>query len=109
MAVTYTTTHAGHTATRKSAGHTEQQYHFAVWCADKGQSNWTCEAYASRRDLAEARVREFSGWRRECDFVIALVTAEIKLTKKQVLWAEICAGPGTPEEKVQRYNAAIGR
>lgn len=83
MTAIYTTTHAGHTASRKSARHLEQEYFFAVWVANAGDSNWSCEAYSSRRDLAEKRAAEIRRYVGKYDVVVAPVTAEIKLTKRQ--------------------------
>jgi len=76
--IIYTTTHEGQTATRKSAGHGKQEYHFAIWV--KGDaSGWTCEAYTSRMDLAHARANEFR--RFYTDVAIAPVSAEAKAVK----------------------------
>lgn len=83
MSVTYTTTMFEFTASRKSAGHIAQQYTHAVWAGKPGLA-WTCEAYASRLDLAQARAREFE--RMGYAVAIAPVTAEVKLTKRQREW-----------------------
>ncbi len=77
--IIYTTTKNGAVATRKSAGHREQKYFFAVWCGN------SCQAYTSRRDLAEARVREFRGYKSmvDADLTIEPVTCELKVVKEK--------------------------
>jgi hypothetical protein len=82
MTAIYTSTHEGQTASRKSARHLEQEYFFAIWVANAGAGNWSCEAYTSRMDLAQARASEF---RRAGKYDVAIVplTCEIKLTKRQ--------------------------
>ena len=109
MTATYTTTHEGQTATRKSAGHTQQEYRYAIWvlCVDRGKTEptWGCEAYASRADLAQNRAREFE----RCSWVnkvaIEPVTCVIKLTKKQQIWAATEGLP--PQERLAEYYARL--
>jgi hypothetical protein len=107
MTAIYTTTHAGKTEGRKSAGHTEQQYFFAVWARkDKCQywdGEWHCQCYASRLDLAQARAREYA--KIGCDVEIVPVTAVIKLTKKQQIWAATEGLP--PQERLAEYHARL--
>ena len=75
MTAIYTTTKNGKTATRKSAHHATQQYFFAVWAGD------SCEAYSSRRDLAEARAAQI---RHYGDVSVEPVTCEFKVVKERV-------------------------
>jgi hypothetical protein len=86
MTAIYTTAHEGETATRKSADHIEQQYHFAIWA--KWDNGWSCEAYSSRRDLAAKRASEVAQYRGVSQTAIEPVTCTIKLTKKQKAWVE---------------------
>jgi hypothetical protein len=83
MAAIYTSTHEGQTDTRKSAGHLEQEYFFAIWAKLVRNGEWSCEAYTSRPDLAQARAAEYrrSSW--FADVAIVPVTCVIKLTKRQ--------------------------
>jgi hypothetical protein len=87
MTATYTSSHAGVSASRRSAGHIKQEYTHAIWVQSKNNQTWSCEAYSSRLDLAQKRAAEFSretGWVQKV--AIEPVTCEIKLTKRQKEW-----------------------
>ena len=74
----YTTTHKGHTATRRSDGHLQARYTHAVWTRDP-QGKWHCQAFASRLDLAQKQLASFAKF--HGDAAIAPVTAELKPVK----------------------------
>lgn len=86
MTAIYTSTVEGHTATRKSARHIKQEYFFAIWHADAGHSNWTCEAYSSRLDLAQRRAADYQSTNAQVRIVPVQCT--IKLSKKTRAWVE---------------------
>ncbi len=77
MAAIYTTTFAGETASRRSARHLTQEYHFAIWA--KRSSGWSCEAYSSRADLAAKRASELRQF--ALDVAVVPVTCELKTVK----------------------------
>lgn len=80
----YTTTYEGFTEQRKSAGHSQPQYKFAVWGKGKnrdGKEVWSVLCYNSRMDLAQAELRQRSTWYGPGEIMIAAVTAEHKTVK----------------------------
>lgn len=91
MAAHYTTTHEGQTATRRSAGHKQQQYFWAVWVLFRNgpryqgdpnprvNTTWSCEAYSSRADLAHKRAADYREWAQ--DVAVVPVNCVIKTPK----------------------------
>ncbi len=79
----YTTTYEGHVETRKSAGHLEPIYKFAVWGLGtwKGKAQWGVLCYCSRMELAQAQLRQRQAHYGAGNINIAAVTAELKAVK----------------------------
>jgi hypothetical protein len=94
MTAIYTSTHQGQTARRKSAGHIKQQYFFAIWVLSRpywqpeAEYTWSCEAYASRINLAQATARSWEKSQATKEVAIVPVACTVKLTKRQQEWAD---------------------
>jgi hypothetical protein len=89
----YTTTHAGVTETRTSAGHREAKYKFAAWVQVKDGS-WHCRSFNSRSDLAHKEIARANPSYYLATAVVP-VTCEIKTVKAK----PIVAFPGTEFER----------